>query len=359
MFETFGFDSLSPQSASLFFGLALGTLFGLLAERSRFCLRRGLVGPSDERREALALWAVALATAVAGTQGAVAAGWIAFEDHRLLARDMPVFALVAGGLLFGAGMVLARGCPARLTVLAGTGNLRALVALVLFGIVAQATMTGALSSLRTTLGTWTLPAGDAASLSALPGGAAFAAPLLVLAAACVAVNRGIGLRGIATGVAIGLLVPAGWVGTGLVLFDEFDPIAHESLAFTAPHAETLFWMIASTSIAPGFGLGLVVGTLAGAFLAAAHGRRLRLQGFDASAPTGRYALGAGMMGVGGVLAGGCTLGAGLSGIPTLSVAALLALCAIVAGAIVTDRAISASPSGSAAPSARHPAQPAR
>ena len=45
------------------------------------------------------------------------------------------------------------------------------------------------------------------------------------------------------------------------------------------------------------------------------------------------------MGVGGVLAGVCTLGAGLAGVPTLSFAALLALGAIGLGAVATDRAL--------------------
>jgi uncharacterized membrane protein YedE/YeeE len=46
---------------------------------------------------------------------------------------------------------------------------------------------------------------------------------------------------------------------------------------------------------------------------------------------GRSLSGAALMGVGGVFAGGCTVGAGLSGVATLSVAALLALGSIVAG----------------------------
>ncbi len=49
--------------------------------------------------------------------------------------------------------------------------------------------------------------------------------------------------------------------------------------------------------------------------------------------------GAVLMGIGGVLAGGCTVGAGLSGVPTLSLAAILALGAIAAGAMATDRAL--------------------
>jgi uncharacterized membrane protein YedE/YeeE len=83
--------------------------------------------------------------------------------------------------------------------------------------------------------------------------------------------------------------------------------------------------------------------------------RFRWQSFHSPRETGRFLAGAVLMGVGGVLAGGCTVGAGLAGIPTLSLAAFLALLAIVAGARLADRVLSASASGSAV-SAATPAE---
>ena len=139
---------------------------------------------------------------------------------------------------------------------------------------------------------------------------------------------------------MGLLVPAAWIGTGLVLYDEFDPIAMESLSFTSPAAETLFWGVASTSIPAGFGVGLVGGVIAGALMLSLLSGRFQWQSFTTPRETGRYLTGAALMGIGGVLAGGCTVGAGLSGIPTLSVAALLALVAMVTGALATNRLLS-------------------
>ncbi|QYK40417.1 MAG: YeeE/YedE family protein [Paracoccaceae bacterium] len=349
MFAELGFETLTPRAASVIFGLVLGLTFGALAERSGFCLRRGLVGPAAERGQALGLWMLALVTAILGSQGAVAAGWISFDEHRFLAADLPVLAVLAGGALFGAGMVLTRGCASRLTVLAGTGNLRAAMVLIVFAVVAHAMLKGVLSPLRTTVAGVTLPLGDNA---ALPGLAAF-----VLAAAALA----LALRGrlsplqIVAGVAIGLLVPIAWVGTGLVLLDDFDPIPMEALSFTLPAADTLFWTIASTAIAPAFGTGLFLGTLAGALLAALGAGSFRWQSFSAPRETGRYAAGAVLMGIGGVLAGGCTLGAGLSGVPALSVAAVLTLAAIAGGAIATDRVLSA---GGRAGAAEHTTRPA-
>ena len=339
MLESLGFTELSPRGASVILGLIIGLAFGALAEATRFCLRRGLVGPQAERKPALSLWAIALATAIIGTQGAVAAGWISFDSHRLLTPDLPVAAILIGGLAFGAGMVLTRGCASRLTVLTGTGNLRALTVLLIFAIAAHATMKGLLAPLRTTVGSLTLPLGDAISLAALPGGAPVATLLLAAAALTYAAANRLPIRQIAAGIAIGALVPLAWVGTGFVLADEFDPIVMESLSFTLPLSETLFWAIASSSVAAGFGIGLFGGTITGAAISSLTARRFKWQSFASPAETGRYAFGGALMGVGGVLAGGCTLGAGLAGVPTLSLAALLALAAIALGGVITDRAL--------------------
>ena len=90
------------------------------------------------------VWLTALAVAVLGTQTAVAFGIIGFDDHRFMASELPVLAIVVGGALFGAGMVLTRGCVSRLTVLSGSGNLRAALVIVIFAIVAHATLKGIL-----------------------------------------------------------------------------------------------------------------------------------------------------------------------------------------------------------------------
>jgi uncharacterized membrane protein YedE/YeeE len=309
----------------------------------------------------MGVWLTALAVAVIGTQALVAAGMISFADHRFMVSGMPVMAIVVGGLLFGAGMVLTRGCVSRLTVLSATGNLRALFVLLVFAITAHATLKGILAPVRTTLGAFTLPLGDGVSLAALPGGAPVWAGLLALAALSFAMRSGNRPGTLILAALLGGLVPLAWVGTGFVLYDDFDPISMESLSFTSPFAETLFWSIASTSIPAGFGVGLIGGTLAGALVASLIFRSFRWQSFVSPRETGRYAFGAVMMGVGGVLAGGCTVGAGLSGVPTLSTAALLALVSIAAGAVILNRGLAlASPSrgGSAVSRSTQAPQPA-
>ena len=341
MFEELGFEELTPLAASVLLGLVLGCAYGALAQRSALCLRRSLVGQWRDCLPALGAWAMALALAIAGTRAAVAAGLISFEAHRFLASDLPVASVLLGGALFGAGMVLAGGCVSRLTVLVGTGNLRALLVLIVFAVTAHAVMKGALAPVREALGDATVHGGEATALTVLPGGEAW--PLvLAFALAVFALRSGARISHLAMAGAIGLLVPLGWVGTGFLLLDDFDPIPVQSMGFTGPMADTLFWAVAATSIPAGFGTGLAAGVVVGSLAAALAAGEFRWQSLEGPRQTGRYLAGAVLMGVGGVLAGGCTVGAGLSGVSTASIAALLALAAMVAsaravGVILPDR----------------------
>lgn len=329
MFETLGLE-ITPQAASVWLGLILGVSFGALAQLTRFCLRRALVGPVADRAAARGVWAMALVVAVIGTQGAVALGLVSFEAHRFDAGSVPVVAIILGGALFGFGTVLARGCLSRLTVLSASGNLRALVAIVVAALVAQAVMQGALAPLRATLGAVVLPLGG------LPGADWLWAVVISAAALLIALRSRAGWPLLLGGAAIGALVPMAWVGTGFVLFDAFDPIDLQGLAFTGPWGDALFWVLAAQLVTPGFGVGLVGGVLAGAALAAGASRQFRIEGFESAAQMGRSLSGAALMGLGGVLAGGCTVGAGLAGLPTLGISALIAFASVIAGIYAAD-----------------------
>lgn len=330
MFETLALD-MTPRAASLWFGLGVGLVFGGLAFLTRFCLRRALIAPEGERAEARGVWAMALLVAVLGTQGAVAAGLVSFEAHRFQASALPVLGLVLGGLMFGLGTVLARGCLSRLTVLSAGGNLRALVAILVAAVAAHATLQGALAPLRLAVGSVTMPLGGA-----LPGAGWLWAAVIAALAALVVLRARVSPGLLAGGAVIGALVPLAWVGTGFVLYDEFDAIPLEGLAFTGPWAEALFWGVAAQVTTAGFGAGLVGGVLAGALIAALVSRRFHWESFESAGQMGRSLGGAALMGVGGVLAGGCTVGAGLAGLPTLGISAVIAFGAVVAGILAAD-----------------------
>ncbi len=343
LLETFEFVG-EARNLHLIAALFLGLIFGVAAQISRFCLRRAVAGETHERGAAGAVWATGFAAVLIGFVVAQSFGLVALDDHRFLSSSLPVAAILIGGLAFGAGMVLTRGCVSRLTVLSGTGNLRAVFVLMIFAVTAHATLKGVLAPVRTSLGSLTVEL-PVASLGELPFGLPLlAAASLLLAAILIRAARP-RVSHIALGAIVGLVALGGWMATSVLFFDDFDPLPVQSAAFTLPWSDSLFWVVASTAIPAGFGVGFIGGVLAGSFLSAAARGELQLQSFSSGGETLRYSSGGALMGVGGVLAGGCTIGAGLSGSATGSVAALLALAAIIAGGALTARLLGRNPQG--------------
>lgn len=333
LFETYDIG-VDVRTAHLVLGLILGLVFGVAAQISRFCLRRTIAGEDGERGAAAAVWVTGFATALVTFAVASALGFVSLEDHRLASSSLPVAAVALGGLAFGVGMVLTRGCVSRLSVLSATGNLRAATVLVVFAITAHATLKGVLAPVRTAIGSVTvdLPFGTLPML----GQGVLALGAVVAAALFFRASRPSALH-VVLGAVIGFVAVAGWVGTSVLLFDEFDPQPVQSAAFTLPWTDGLFWVIASSAIPAGFGVGFIAGVLSGSFLSASARGEINLQSFSSPSETLRYVAGGMLMGMGGVLAGGCTVGAGLSGSAMGSIAALIALASIVIGAYLTVR----------------------
>ena len=138
---------------------------------------------------------------------------------------------------------------------------------------------------------------------ALPRAPLLWAGLIAAAALVIALRSGNRAGILALAALIGVLVPLGWVGTGFILQDEFDPIAMESLSFTSAAAEALFFTVASTSISATFGAALIGAVVLGALTSSLIRGEFAWQSFHSPRETGRYMSGAALMGVGGVLAG--------------------------------------------------------
>jgi uncharacterized membrane protein YedE/YeeE len=133
-------------------GAVIGMLFGAFAQQSKFCLRAATVEFGRGRiGEKTAIWLIVFAVAVAGTQLLSYTDLLATSEARQIASPQSLSGAALGGLLFGSGMVLARGCASRLLVLSATGNLRALLSGLVFAVVAQASLRGFLSPIRETL----------------------------------------------------------------------------------------------------------------------------------------------------------------------------------------------------------------
>jgi uncharacterized protein len=333
-------------------GLILGFLLGLTVYRTNYCAMGSLADIhnfGDWRR--FRAWVLAAATALIGATLLDVAGVVELKRSMYLAPTFNWLGHVAGGLIFGVGMVLAGGCPTRNLARAGGGDLRAFLTLMVLGLVAFMTIAGVLAPARAALeGTTAVRLGGMPSqglgeiLAAYTGLApawakSVAATVLTIVALAYCLADSKFRRSpvhIVSGLAVGALVVAGWALTGLA-FDEMAarPTAPISLTYIRPVGDTLQWLSLYTATPmPGFGVASVLGALLGAFVAALAMGRLRITTFADAGDTVRNLTGAALMGVGGVMALGCTVGQSVTGVSTLALGSLVTFAAIVAGGLL-------------------------
>lgn len=332
---------LGEAGTTAFGGLVLGVMFGVFAQRSQFCLRAAVVEFFHGRiGTKVTIWLLTFSAAVGGTQALISFGELDITDSRMLASYGSLSGAVVGGLMFGAGMILARGCGARLLVLAATGNLRALFSGLLFAAVAQATLRGILSPGREeVVNVWLLHDDGGLEWLSLIGGANAG---IYFGLVCMAIAVFFGVRNRLSAWAwvgslgVGSMVVAGWWFTYHMSYQTFSPTQVESMTFTGPSADTLMYFLTPGGAPLDFDVGLVPGVFLGSFLAALFSRTFELQGFKDGRSMVRYIAGATLMGSGGMLAGGCAVGAGLTGGSAFSITAWIALAAMWAGAGITD-----------------------
>jgi uncharacterized membrane protein YedE/YeeE len=340
-------------------GLLIGAAFGAIVFRTNFCTMGSLSDIhafGDYRR--FRAWLLAAATALIGAQLLDLTGVVALDASMYLGQSLNWAGHILGGLMFGFGMVFSGGCPSRNLARAGGGDLRSLFTLIVVGLFAYITIGGILGPLRVRLEQATslrLPALGAATqslgdvLGAMAGldqpTGALLALLLLSGATLLYCFTDASFRSspvhIASGIGVGLTVVAGWALTGLS-FDELAdrPVRPISLTFVRPLGDALEWLQRFTAApAPGFGVTSVFGAILGAFLMAKWMGRFQLATFSDRSDTLRNLFGAALMGIGGVMALGCTIGQGITGVSTLAIGSLLTFAAIAAGAFYGFRVL--------------------
>lgn len=326
-------------------GLVMGVLFGFFAQRSKFCLRAAVIefwhGKFGEK---LAVWLLAFSSAVIGVQWLILSGTLDVSAARQIATRGSLSGALIGGLIFGAGMILTRGCASRLLILSANGNLRALLSGLIFAVTAQASLTGALAPLRSTLSNlWTVEGGPARDLISITGvghwGGLVFGLIWFIAALYFSIRSGWGLWKWIGGIGAGLTIAAAWGYTYQTSAASFQVVQVQGLTFSGPSAEWLMRVLSSPSPAIGFDFGLLPGVFLGSFLGALLGKDLKWEGFSDGYGMRRYILGAVMMGFGSMLAGGCAVGAGITGGAVFALTAWIALIGMWAGAGLTDRFI--------------------
>ncbi|MEE4245328.1 MAG: YeeE/YedE family protein [Kangiellaceae bacterium] len=332
-------DYFGTDRFSTLIGLSVGLLFGAFAQQSKFCLRAACIefwrGKPNNK---FSIWLMTFATALVATQLIIELHYVNPNDIRTLNSVGSLSGAIIGGLMFGAGMVMARGCASRLLVLSATGNMRALVAGLVVTVVAQASLRGALSPARESLsGLWVIQAHQRGFVHWLPDYSSILLGLTILVAGLWLARKHqvtgwVRISALITGFSIAL----GYLLNSWHAAESFDIVPIKSVSFTGPSADTLMGLINTPSLPLTFDVGLVPGVFIGSLIASVVSRQFEWQQFTHETKLWRYLVGASLMGFGSMLAGGCAVGAGVSGGALLGVTAWTALFFMWVGAGLAD-----------------------
>ncbi len=342
------------QHTAAIWAFVLSLVFGAVTQRSNYCTMGAIsdiANFGDWTRARMAIASVGVA--IIGVALLKVTGTVDIAKSFYVAPKLVWLSHVVGGLCFGFGMTLAGGCGSKTLLRVGSGSLRALVTILVMAVFAWFTLRGVLGVFRVATFdavAFTMPSTqDLPSLLGLSGQAAAILAVLVGAVFVVFAFFGKEFRADKwnwiAGIVVGLTVIAGWYVSGRVGFIAEHPESleaawvstnsgrPESLTFTAPPAYLLellgFWSDKSKFVT--FGIASVLGVIAGSWLMSLVTRTFHWEGFANTEDLANHLVGAALMGFGGVLAMGCTVGQGLSGMSTLAVGSMITVLAIVLG----------------------------
>jgi uncharacterized membrane protein YedE/YeeE len=317
-------DELDVRGWFVLAGLIVGLLYGVIAQSTTFCVRRGISDLAEGKGSiTLTAWFGALLIALPMTQWMILDGHLDESQTLYFPESLSWWTTLIGAGIFGAGMMLTRGCPGRLVVLSGSGNLRAWFGLFVIGLSAYATFKGLLAETRVEwqqTGAIQLP--TESILLLVPSLAWIAIASVTVVIGIFAFRHGLN-RYLVGGLLVGLLVAGSWSITSVLGTDDFDPMAPVSLSFVAPIGEAMTYLQLASGLEPTFNVTLILGVLVGAFLSSMVRGEFQWQTFESATDHARYFVGAMMMGVGGILALGCNTGQAISGLATGSLWSLL------------------------------------
>ncbi len=328
-------------------GLGLGVIIGAVAQKTNFCTMGAIsdaVFMEDFNR--VRSWLLAIAVALLGTQALHYTGKVDIYQTIYLGTGFTWLSYIIGGLLFGYGMTMTGGCGNKTLVRVGAGNLKSLVVLLVMGVTAYMTLRGLIGVARVELEELhrvqlDTPQGIPDHLAVLTGVSVETLRLLITSVAALAllvfIFKDAEFRSsgklIFGGVMIGLAIPAALYITGVVGFDDFEPLPVEAVSFVAPSGQALQYLMTFTGSSINFGIALAAGVALGSFLAAILTGEFAVETYSDGNEMKRHLLGAVFMGTGGVMALGCTFGQGISGVSTLAMGSFIAIASIVFGAV--------------------------
>jgi uncharacterized protein len=338
------------------FGLAV--VMGAVANKTNFCTMGAVsdwVNMDDTGR--LRAWLLAIAVALLGVTileatGKAVIGTGTFPPYRT--ANFAWLRYLLGGLMFGVGMVLASGCGNKTLVRIGGGNLKSLVVLAIASVTAyimnwtnfyDAIFGRIMSATSINLaphGFASQALGDLVGVGNAVAGAVVALALIGYAFSSKDFREN--KDNILGGIVIGLVIVGGWYVTGSEMgvrwkefadFADTKPLRVETQSFTFISAmgDTARYLMNPTDTSlVNFAIMALAGVIAGSLLWSLLSRSFRVEWFVSTGDFGNHAIGAILMGVGGALSMGCTVGQAITGISTLALGSILTFIAIVAGA---------------------------
>ena len=341
---------------------ALAFIFGAVGNKTHFCTMGAVsdvVNMGDWNR--MRMWLLAIAVATAGASGLQLAGLIDLSKTIYTAPRFTWLSYILGGLLFGIGMTLGSGCGSKTLIRIGTGNLKSLVVAIVLAITAYMTLKGILGVFRiaaidsvdaTLAGAQDLPSVLARSFGFDKKTALAVLGLAISGGLFAFVFKAREFRSfdnVLGGIVVGLVVVGGWYLSGHIGHLAEDPATleekffatnsgrMESFSFVAPQAYflELLMLWSDKSRVMSFGIASVLGMFAGSLAWSLATRSFRLESFRDAWDLINHLVGGALMGFGGVLALGCTIGQGISGLSTLALGSFLAFFSIIAGAALT------------------------
>ena len=334
-------------------GFVLAIVFGAIANKTQFCIMGSIsdwINMGSKTR--FRAWMLALGIAVVATQTMHMAGWYDITEALYLTSTFGWLGYILGGFLFGIGMTLGAGCGQRTLVRVGGGNLKSLVVLLVLAISAYMTLRGLFALVRIN---WIEVAAIDLSQSGFEnqgmpymlaqitgiGETALRWTFTVaigLAAFWYAFKdktfRG-SFDNILIAFVVGGICASAWYVTGVVGYDDFEPVALEGISFIAPVGNSLSYLMTYTGATIGFGIAVVGGMIAGSFLYAIFSGTFRIETFNDKQDMINHMIAGVLMGFGGVLSLGCTVGQGVTGLSTLALGSLITLVSIIFGCALT------------------------
>jgi len=329
-------DELIFASLSIF----IGFVYGVIAQRKQFCFSGGikdLILFKHTRRTASLV--VAITTAILFTQAISYIYSIDLTQTRYYLNINYLF-IIIGGIMFGYGMMISDGCSSRHLIKVAQGEKDSFFILLTLGLFSYITYS-MFSSFHEFIYTSKIIE-LTTSLQVLEIPLYLVAPVL-LYLLYLNLKKCMNFFQVLDGFAIGLLISFAWFVTAILSQEFFIEISTQSLSFVYPLGKIVEYVQSGfNSIYLIFSVLIVIGVVLGSFISSRfnkkYSKKFMCDNSQQNPPSlFKKLIGGAFMGVGGILAVGCTVGQGLSGVSSLSLASFLAIISIYSSAYFTAK----------------------